>query len=362
MKEADGDTRDGPDPAKNKPEENAGFWRNPRSYLEIIVVVLGLWYHFHDRQALLDQLTPEIDCYYNYETATEQTKLIVGNTGFVDSRDVWLSETVYVIRDGQVYEGVDVPHLSHFLYHGSRRSMWDLAKGAREVLDLAEDQRLAFSQLWENLGAICVSRWTLTFSKTATTKRYSLTRDFIYDPSERVFRDPGAYIGGGALISAIDEYLFGGDRKTIGIHPMTKGFAIDPPKEYIITDDYDFVPLYPGKTVPLETFRRALLYSYGPIEIQSSDDLGDGSLRYSWRSEDGLWDKVILCVGSVSVYSKAFLLDPTSRYLSEADRQRIEADPTLLPASKGLEVNRTYDIIDRARIKFLGQSKGPADE
>ena len=363
MNETEGCTEEETPQRRDKPRKTG--WREPRTYLEIMVVLLGLGYHFHDRQALLDQITPEIDCNYRYETATEQTQLIVENTGLVDSRNVWISETVYVVRDGHVYEGVDVPHLSHFLYDGSRESMWDLAKGDRETLDLAEHQRLAFSQLSETLGAICVSRWTLTFSKTATTKRYSLTKDFVYDPAERVFRDPATYVSGGALIDAIDKYLFEGQRQIIGIHPMTSGFAIDPPREFIVTDDYEFVPLYPGKTESLETFGRALLYSYGPMEIQSSDDPGDGSLRYSWGFEDNTWSKAILQVGPVTVYTKAITLDPTSRYLSQTDRQRSRADPGLIRKPDQIEMNRSdaesYNIMARARVKYLRQTQNAPD-
>jgi hypothetical protein len=339
---------------------NRGVLRHWRAALEIIVVVLGLWYHLGNRATLLDQITPEIDCFYSYQTATEKTTLVVENTGYVDSRGVWVRETVYVVCDGTVYEGIDVPHLDHFVYHGSRVAMWDLARRERRLLDLAEHQRTAFAQLHEELAAVCVARWTLSFSKTSTTKRYTTTRDFVYDTAERVFRDPDNIVGGGALVDAINQYLYSGERKTIGIHPMTQIFAIDPPAEYLIAQDYEFVPLYPGKTVPLETFKSVLAYYNGPLQVQCSSDTTSGSLRYAWHFDGARWSRSIMQVGPGKFFTKPVLIDPARSYLSHEDSERLAADPSLMPVIAQVETQLNLqgepdEALEQARRRYQDQ-------
>ena len=358
-------------------KKESRFWRNIERAL-MFVGLIGLMADNCNQRSqnnqYKEQLIPEIDCDYQYYTSNEKYKFIIHNVGLIDCENIWAQENIYLIINDNVYEGIDVPHLSYFVYQGSRNHMWDLAKGRKIESDIAELQIQAFHDLKEKFNSIVVSKWKIEFSKPATTKRYFYEKYFIYDFNDRNFKEPKDYVRGESYKSKISDYLSSGLEKRVEIFVLTGTFEIDPPRKFIITQDYSFIPLYPSKRISLETLNSRLLFSPGPSEIQPSDDIKSGTLRYGWEFENTRWQKFSMMIPNSGKYpenySKPFdLADPIS-YLSPKDAQRVRSNPGLLKHLPGelrvaIRVDRRaagfveyFQILDKAREKFLKEKKG----
>jgi hypothetical protein len=343
------------------PEDDKPGWKIVRLILEftsLAGLILGYWYHTDTIAQYEEQQIPEVEVRYFYNTEREERNIVVTNIGLVDCDRVWVSESVYFIINETVYEGIDVPHLDHFVYHGSKNNMWPIEKSESKDLEIVELQTKAFEELYEQYKAIPICRWRVEYSSNKFSKTYINEQFFIYDIESRRYRTPSDHIGGTSYVQAVEDYIRSGPPKTIQIHPMTNNFDLYSPTEFLITVDYNFIPLFPGKTVSLDVFQNALGY-FSALGIQPSDDLSNGSLRYAWSQEMGSWCKKILQVGDIRWFSKRLQLQPELKYLSIEDRKKLEQNPSLL----GNKINITLDIasdcsnsndaIEKARIKFM---------
>jgi len=237
--------------------------------------------------------------------------------------------------------------------------MWDLKKGENIESGIAELQIKAFYTLREKFNPIIISRWRIEFSKPFTSKRYFYEKDFVFDFDDRNFKVPGDYVGGASYVNKVNNYLSSGSEKSIGIFELTGTFEIDPPREFMITKDYDFIPLYPGKIISLETLNNTSLHFCGSLEIQPSDDISEGSLRYAWSFEHRRWQKTVLLVGQAMFYSKPIKLEALTSYLSAEDIKRVQSNPDLLKLStKGDFSEEEYiEILNKARERYLSEGR-----
>ena len=338
--------------SRNKTRDR--IWRWTKFFM-LFVPTLGFIAAVWDSQVQIgqykEQQSPDIQVKYEYNAREEHRSVVVTNTGLVDCDKVWIEESVFLIIDGVVYEGTDVPHLDYFVYKGSRSTMWAIASGDSQVVDVVELQTLAFDELHERFRAVPVCRWRLRFSKEGSLKAYPQELLFIYDFEDRRYKLPEEVIGGGSYAEEVEGYLRSGPRRSVGIHPLTATFELSPPLEFLITDDYGFLPLYPGRIVPLETFQKALRFQ-AEVQVQPSDDPTDGSLRYTWSREGNSWCKRSLNVGKVEWISKPTLLQPELQYLSKSDREKLRKQPSLLQGVTSITISRNCEVdevIQRAR-------------
>lgn len=318
--------------------------------IALIGVTIAFFSYRSQLSQYKEQIAPEISCYYRYFTADESYKFIIHNSGLIDCKDIWAQEKIFVIINGEVYHGDDVPHYNYFVYNGSRKRMWDLDKGDKLEVSLADLQIKAFWRVREKFHSEVISRWRIDYSKENSSKRYHYESYFIFDFSDRNFKEPEDYVGAIAYKNKIKDYLSSGSKKTIGIFDLAGDFEIDPPPAFIINPDYSFIPLYPWTKVSIADLKNCLFVEPG-FRIQPADDVSEGILRYVWKLENGRWSKVVNLGGQAEVYSQPIAMAKT--YLSNKEAKMVMANPSLLKSRPIKDPEEMILILEKARDKYL---------
>ncbi len=330
-----------------------------------IVAVVGLvatnLYYRSQKKQYIEKLSPELDCYYEYQALKDTCEFYVKNVGLVDCKNTWLEEKIFVIIGDEVYEGDDVPHFNYFVFKDSRTSMFDLPKNLEHLIELEILQRKAFTRLHDKFQSKIISRWLISFSSRVSSKRYQLEKYYIHTLEDRIPQDLESYVGGISILNKIRSYLTSGDKQSIRIFDLTMDFELNTPTSYMINTDYSIVTLFPWTTLSIEDMNNARFFTSTP-ETQLSGDM-KGSVKYIWVYKDGKWQKATKSEG-VSRFVTGVIITPLG-YLSKEDAEKVKKNPKLIrlfdpdkqPSSEEQEKEFEKEITEKARIKFLENYK-----
>lgn len=216
--------------------------------------------------------------------------------------------------------------------------MWDSEREEKKEIELVELQIEAFDRLKEKFNPIIISRWEINYSKEYSTERYLCEKYFIFDFEERKFKEVKDYTKGVSYKDKIEEYLSLGSKMNVDIFYLTSDFEINPPQAFIINSDYSIKPLYSGTKLRLEEFHNSLCCYLGRLKYPSSDDVTEGTVRYTWRYENGIWEEDI-CLETIGsekpeIYLKPIYLE--TAYLSDEDAKRLKANPNYIDSIRSL--------------------------
>jgi hypothetical protein len=284
--------------------------------------------HLAENTRYLQQQTPQLNCDYKLNSRKDQLGFSIRNVGLIDAHDVWANEAIFMIVDGQVYEGPDVPRFNYLVCNSSRLKMWDLRRDvdAEQSIALPGLQAKAFESLMERYKTDLVSKWTISYSSPASGKRYAIEEYFLHTLSERLPKRLTDTVGGQAIRNRIDDYQASGPKHEIRIFVSTEDFELDAPINYLVMKDYSIQPLHPWTRLSVEEIRNALLWTVDFVEPEIADDT-QGSVQYIWKCTDGRWSKLISC-------TRAFVATKSSRTLTGCltpqDAERVKRDPTIL--------------------------------
>lgn len=336
--------------------------------MEFIGLILGYYYHKSEFNRYEEQLSPEVDCdskYFCYIPNKEYYKFIIKNTGLIDCKNIWAQEVIYLIIDGEVYEGDGVPHFNYFVYNGSRTRMWDLERGKELEVDITQLQIEAFNKLKEKFNPTVISSWKINYSKEYSFKKYYFEEFFIFDFDDKQFKKLKDSVGGKSYENKIKNYLSCGKKMIVDIFELTGDFDINPPQAFVINPDYSFTPIYPWKKLSLEDLNNSLYCFTGRFEVQPSDDISKGTVCYKWEFENGRWEKVVLTAEGAMTWSRYI---PVMAILLDKDAIRVKDNPSLLKKQFQLEIcvrnegtlereprkkQETIEILNKARDKYF---------
>ena len=247
---------------------------------------------------------------------------------------IWAQEKIYFIIDEKVYESDDVPHFNYLVYNGSRNKMWDLEKGKDLELNISEHQITAFIELrkkFEKYIPSIITRWKIDYSKKYQSKRFSNEKYFKFNLDDKRFEELESCVGGISDSNKIKDYLSSGLKKSINIFDLTGDFEINPPRSFLISNNYSIIPLDSWKKMSIEDFNSSLLFYPGRWEIPPSDDITSGYLFYTWKYKNGNWIKKITFSGMKEenwLFTKWIPME--TAYLSDKDAEKVRTNPGLL--------------------------------
>lgn len=326
--------------------------------ISVIALICGICYHLSAVGRYKEQQAPDIDCYYEYFAKEDVCKFHVKNVGLVDCKDIWVEEKVFVIVDEEVYEGDDIPHFNYLVFNGSRTRMWDLMKDSSQAIELEGLQRKAFSQLFKKFQAKVISKWAISFSSKASSKKHKVEKFFLHTLDDGMPQELESYVGGISIHNSVRDYLATGSKRSINIFDLTMEFELDTPRNYWIDKDYSIIPLYPRTTLSIQDINDSLLFC-AESEAQAADD-SKGSISYAWKHIEGKkWQKWVQVGPGASTVSKPMIL--VMGYLSKEDREKVLKDPKLLkfldpnrkPVSIKQNKEKEKEIREKALEKFL---------
>ena len=299
-----------------------------------------------------EQQTPELHCRYNYNSIKDILNFTIINVGLVDASSVWANESIYMIIDDQVYEGVDVPHYNYLVYNNSREKMWDIPRDRNQPIELPSFQHRAFDYLMNRFQTEIISKWTISYASVMSQKRYILEAFFVHDLTDRNPKNLINTTGGTLKRDRILDYIASGPVHQIRIFDITKDLELDAPINYRITKDYSIHPLNSWTKLSIEEYNNTVYWS-GSGESQVADD-AKGTVKYIWRCKNGEWEKWV-SVGPRSLVATQPMRMPKT-YLNYEDAERVESDPTLLePSITDPEKRKAVEkeILGKARQKFI---------
>ena len=330
--------------------------------LLLALVALGVQHVYFriQRGQYLEQQLPDIDCHYEYIALNYTLEFYVKNVGLVDCKNIWVEEKVFAIVDDEVYEGEDVPHFNYLVFEGSRTKMWDLARGRNRPIELEKLQRKAFSRLVAKFQCKIISRWLISFSNKASTKRYQFEKFFIHGSEDKMPQELQSYVGGISILNKIKDYLASGPRKSIGIFDLTEDFELNTPTHYLINKDYSITPLFPWTILSIEDMNNAV-YFIIIFEPQLSDD-AKGSIRHVWKCNNEKWTKRTESKRAVSVTKEEKTL---LYYLTKEDSEKVRKNPSLIrlfdpnrqPSSEAHRQQSEKKIREQALARFLNEHR-----
>ncbi len=311
--------------------------------IETIALILGYFYHVSETNRYKEQLKPEIDCYYKYfynMPLKTEYKFFIKNTGNIDCKNIWAEEKIYLIIDGKVYESNDVPHFNYFVYNGSRDRIWDIEKGKEAEVKFNPLQITAFDLLKEKFKPIIITKWKFSYSKENSSKRFFYEKYFIFDFYDRIFKEVDSYVSGISYVNKIKDYLTYGTNMYIDIFAITGDLEINPPKSFLIKNDFSIFPLNPWTKLKIEDFNKSILFYPGSWDIQPSDDITCDYLFYEWDYEDGKFVKKFTSsstAGENIFYTRPIRMELA--YLSKEDQEKVIRNPKILRTFCYLELN-----------------------
>lgn len=315
--------------------------------LAIVALVIQHYYWRSQVRQYKEQQAPELDCYYEYFATDDVCKFQLKNVGLVDCENIWVEERLFVIVDGEVYEGDDVPHFNYLVFDDSRTRMWDIPKDSEQLIELQELQHRAITRLREKFKAEIISKWEMSFSSESSSKKYYFEKYFIHAVDDRMPQELESYIGGVSILNSIKDYLALGNKQSIKIFDLTMDFELDTPTNYLIDKDYSIFPLSPWTILSIEDFDNSLHF-YAEGEPQPADD-AKGTIWLGWKYEDGKWGKWTIVGPKSLVYTKPIRME--IYYLSKEDAERVRRDPKLISAGRQRETKK--EIREKALAKFL---------
>jgi hypothetical protein len=315
--------------------------------VSILALILTNVYNWANLAHYREQQTPELDCRYEYNGIKDSLGFRVSNVGLVDARSVWATESIFMIINGKVYEGTDVPHFNYIVCGGSRDRMWDIPRRNWQPVELPKYQHLAFVGLMKRFQTEIVSKWAISYSPLASSKRFSREEYFLHDLSDAMPRKLTDITGGPAKRDRITAYIASGPRHEITICDLTDDFELDAPSDYRVTKDYSVHPVHPYTRLSIEEINNTRLWSMSG-KPQVADDV-KGTLSYIWKHKDGKWSKWTSVRGGVWT-TQPFSMPQT--YLNPEDAERLKLDPTLLTPSK-YDPEIEKQIREKAREKFI---------
>lgn len=255
---------------------------------------------------LSEQISPELDVNYSFESKNDDLFIKIENIGIVDCEKVWLQEKIYVLIDSLIYEGFDIPHFNYIVYKNSKEKLFELKKGENHEIKLDSLQFVAFQMLHERFNAKIISCWKLMYNSKKSNKKYSSEKYFVH---EYMNLNPTLLIqetGGYNILQKIEDYIRFGIPRGIKIFPLTRNFELNTPNEYIITKSGDVKNIDNKKYLTLDELKDTHIIC-GTLDVQMSSDLR-GTFQKSWdyNKDKKEWTIYLIGTGERNFYTRPF--------------------------------------------------------